>query len=202
MWQQGLDWLRGNALPYALVMGTIYFTAFWLIDHAASHLIAREVASADPSATPYRRNILGVLRRVFLLCATVVLMGLDYLPGLLLRLMNAISAQPQANITTALAMPAAALVAAVWLGIELWITRTLVADDVQLRQWWLARQLQRQRTGEELPGLRDWLQLPPEQKQLLLATPAYGRLSARINRALYALAYAHLVFWIYELRMG
>lgn len=202
MWQQWLDWLHGNAAAYALIVGTTYFTLFWLIDHVASHVIARRLPSADASAVQYRRNVLGVLRRVFLLCGTVVLMGLDYLPGLLFRLMSVISAQPQANITTALALPTAALVAAAWLGIELWITRTLVADDMQLRQWWLARQLQRQRTGEELPGVRDWLQLPAEQKQLLLGTPAYGRLSARINRLLYALTYAHLVFWIYNLRMG
>ena len=202
MWQQGLDWLRSNAPAYALFVGSIYFGLFWLIDHTASRVLARFLPAPGPSPERYRRNMLSVLRRMFLLCSTMVLLGLDYLPLILPKIMPLLPASAQQIPMNLLALPGAMVVIAAWLATEIWITRTLVVDDMDLRQWWLTRQLQRHRTNDAPPGLVDWVQLPAAQKQRLMSTETYGRMSEQLNRWLYLLTYVHLMVWIYQAKTG
>ena len=180
MWEQGLDWLRGNSplqlQAYALVTGTLYFAAFWLVEHAGSYAMVQWLPNATGSPH-FRRNILGLLRRLLLLCSVAMLMALDYGP-LLLPLLPA---QVQQLPLTFWALPLAALVIACFLRLELWIFRKLLPPSLA-------------------PSLAGFVRMSAKSKQTLIGTPGYGALSAKLNSALYVLTYVHLIWFIYEMK--
>ena len=180
MWEQGLDWLRGSSplqmQAYALVMGTLYFGAFWLIDHAGSYAMVQWMPNTTGS--PYfRRNILGLLRRILLLCSTAMLMAVDYGP----LLWPLLPAQIQQLPMTFWALPLSALVIAYFLRLELWLFRKLLPPNLA-------------------PSLADFVRMSGKSKQTLIGTPRYGALSSNLNSALYVLTYVHLVWFIYEMK--
>ena len=178
MWEQGLDWLRGNSplqlQAYALVTGTLYFGAFWLIDHAGSYAMVQWMPNTTGSIH-FRRNVLSLLRRILLLCSTTVLMAVDYGP----LIYPLLPAQIQQLPSTFWAFPLSVLVIAYALRLELWIFRKLLPPNLS-------------------PSVADFVRMSGKSKQTLIGTPGYGTLSANLNRALYVLAYVHLVWFFYE----
>lgn len=198
MWDQLLEGLRSSAPAYALVVGTLYFCVFWLIDHCTSYAMVMWLPAAQ-RAPLYRRNMLSVLRRMLLLCTAVLLMTLDYIPVIRPLLSPLLQQLPM----TMWAPPLAACVVAIWLGIEVWIMRQLVMSDMLLRQWWLSLAQQNSHgleSNDRTPGVMDFVRLPAEPKQWLIGSEPYGQLSNRINRILYALTYVHLLVWFYGAR--
>lgn len=180
IWEQAIEWLRGSAplqmQAYALVVGTLYFLSFWLIDHLGSHFMVRWLPNTTGSAH-FRPNILSLLRRMLLLCSTMVMMALDYAPMLLPHLPPALLELP----LTFWSVPMGMLVVAVWLGLEVWIFGRLLPTHLS-------------------PSVVDFVRMSAQSKQTLISTPAYGALSARVNHVLYLLAYVHLVMLIYGYR--
>ena len=175
-----MEWLRGGAplqlQAYALVVGTLYFAVLWAIDHIGSYAMVQWLPNATGSPH-FRRNILGLLRRLLLLCSVAMLMALDYGP-LLLPLLPA---QVQQLPLTFWALPLAALVIACFLRLELWIFRKLLPPSLA-------------------PSLADFVRMSAKSKQTLIGTPGYGALSAKLNSALYVLTYVHLIWFIYEMK--
>ena len=186
---QALPWL------YGLVVGSVIFAVFWAIDHLASHAMVRFVPVQSPT---YRRNLVGILRRVLLLCAAGLLLVSDYL------LMLPAAWQDRFSLTV-VAIPLAAIIIAVWLVIETRLFSQVVLGDAGLRSWWQRQLLTRTPTAigqEPALGVGDFLRMPAAQKQQVIQSPAFTAPSARLNTILYLLDYAHLVLFVYILRGG
>ena len=186
---QALPWL------YGLVVGTVVFAVLWAIDHVASHAMVRFIPVQSPT---YRRNLMGILRRILLLCAAGLLLVSDYL------LMLPAAWQGRFSLTV-VAIPLAAVIIVVWLVIETRLFSHVVLGDAGLRSWW-QRQLQTRTPtaiGQEPAlGVGDFLRMPAAQKQQVIQSTAFTAPSARLNTTLYLLDYAHLVLFAYALRVA
>lgn len=186
---QALPWL------YGLVVGSVVFAVFWATDHMASHAMVRFIPVQSPT---YRRNLVGVLRRLLLLCAAGLLLVSDYLWMLPAAWQSRFS-------LTVVAIPIAAAIIAVWLVIETRLFSHVVLGDAALRSWWQRQWLARTPTGigqEPALGVGDFLRMPPAQKQQVIQSTAFIAPSARLNTILYLLDYAHLVLFVYALRVA
>lgn len=175
---------------YGVVVGSLVFAVFWAIDHVASHAMVRYIPVQSPT---YRRNVVGILRRLLLLCAAGLLLVADYLFLLPAAWQNKLS-------LTVVAIP----IAAVWLVVEARLMGQVVLGDAGLRSWWQQQQLARTPTAigqEPTFGVGDFLRMPPAQKQLAIQSPAFTAPSARLNTMLYLLDYAHVVLYVYALRV-
>ncbi|MNT01076.1 hypothetical protein D3C72_1355280 [compost metagenome] len=194
MWSPLLAQIQTQPWLQALLTGSGLCALFWLIDHAGAHAMVRYI----PIGTPvYRRNLTGILRRVLLLCAAGLLAVSDYL--ILLP-----SAWQGRLPLLAVALPIAAAILGVWLLIESRLVRHVIAGDTALRSWWQQYMQARSPSSigqEPAMGLFDFLHLTPERKQRVYGSDAYGAPSQRLNRLLYLLTWAHLVVWVYALRM-
>ena len=180
MWSSWMEWLRGSAplqlQAYALVVGTLYFAALWAIDHLGSYALVQWLPNTTGSPH-FKRHILGLLRRMLLLCSTAMLMAVDYSP----LLQPLLPAQIQQLPMTFWALPLAALVIACFLRLELWIFRKLLPPSLA-------------------PSLADFVRMSAKSKQTLIGTPGYGVLSTKLNNVLYVLTYVHLVWFVYEMK--
>ena len=194
MWSPLLAQIQTQPWLQALLTGSGLCALFWLIDHAGAHAMVRYI----PIGTPvYRRNLTGILRRVLLLCAAGLLAVSDYL--ILLP-----SAWQGRLPLLVVALPIAAVIVVVWLLVESRLVRHVVAGDSALRSWWQQYMQARAPSSigqEPSMGLFDFLRLSPELKQRIYGSDAYGAPSQRLNGLLYLLTWAHLVAWVYALRM-
>ncbi|MBB6576006.1 hypothetical protein HNP33_000054 [Comamonas odontotermitis] len=194
MWSSLLAQIQTQPWLQALLTGSGLCALFWLIDHAGAHAMVRYI----PIGTPvYRRNLTGILRRVLLLCAAGLLAVGDYL--ILLP-----SAWQSRLPLLLVALPIAAAILVVWLLIESRLVRHVIAGDTALRSWWQQYMQTRSPStiGQEPSlGLLDFLRLTRALKQRIYGSEAYGGPSQRLNQLLYLLTWAHLVAWVYALRM-
>ena len=192
MWQTWLLHIQTQPWLYALVVGSAVFAIFWLMDHAGSYWIVRFI----PLGTaPFKRHLVGLFRRVLLLCATGIFAVGDYL--------YLLPSHWKGKMLYAVALPIAAIIVGAWLVIESRLIRHVVLGDTTLRSWWQQQVLVRtpQAIGQEPRfGIGDFLAMAPAQKMHVLSSDAYGQLSDRLNRVLYLLTWAHLVGWVYTLR--
>ena len=194
MWSSFIAQVQAQPWLYGLVVGSLVFAVFWAIDHVASHAMVRYIPVQSPT---YRRNLVGILRRVLLLCAAGLLLVADYLVLLPTAWQNKLS-------LTVVAIPIAAAIIAVWLVVEARLMRQVVLGDAGLRSWWQQQQLARTPTAigqEPTFGVGDFVRMPPAQKQLAIQSPAFTAPSARLNTMLYLLDYAHVVLYVYALRV-
>ena len=195
MWNSFITQTQAQPWLYGLVIGTVVFAVFWAIDHMASHAMVRFIPVHSPT---YRRNLVGILRRILLLCAAGLLLVSDYLVLLPAAWQGRLS-------LTVVAIPIAAAIIAVWLVIETRLFSHVVLGDAGLRSWWQRQLLKRTPTAigqEPALGVGDFLRMPAAQKQQVIQNPAFTAPSARLNTILYLLDYAHLVLFAYALRVA
>ena len=194
MWHSFIAHTQAQPWLYGLVVGTVVFSVLWAIDHMASHAMVRFIPVQSPT---YRRNLVGILRRILLLCAAGLLLVSDYL------LMLPAVWQGRFSLTV-VAIPLAAVIIAVWLVIETRLFGHVVLGDAGLRSCWQQQWLARTPTAigqEPALGVGDFLRMPPAQKQQVIQSSAFTGPSARLNTILYLLDYAHLVLYVYALRV-
>ena len=194
MWQTWLLHIQTQPWLYALVVGSTVFTIFWLMDHAAAYWIVRFIPLGTAQ---FKHHLVGLFRRVLLLCATGILAVGDYL--------YLLPSYWKGKMLYAVALPIAAIIVGAWLIMESRLIRHVVLGDTVLRSWWQQQVLLRapHTIGQEPSfGIRDFLAMAPAQKMHMISSDAYGLPSAQLNRWLYLLAWAHLVGWVYALRVS